>query len=455
MRGVEMPDTISEEIKRRVHEHGWIPRALLGEGGGAKVYLCVRRSLVDSFRETIKIAGQSVGHPDRDQNQLCKTIEEVDHHLLAKRDGVAALKIPKTADPSEFERIRREVAAMRSVEHAALVKVLDVDDKEPPEWFAMELQRGGNLSSIVARFRGRVIETLSAIRPIVEAMARVHEKGFVHRDIKPSNIFVSVEGNLVLGDLGIVFPRDLQGERLTEIGETLISRDWVPDWARFTDAEPQKKWDVFMLAKVIYFMVTGGRNVMASQLDSPQVCLSARLGEIEGVTEMQEFLEECITTSEEDGLFENAGDLLNRLDELLNQLRGTVQESLLFSFISTHSSTHVIIRPGYEDVPRYASLTRLQMYLPNRTKRLRARMRISGPPSPSRFLLFLQTGNRHLLPSGGYPFEVTPTDDGRGVWIPEIVVTLETPLSRGWHDLDINVISDATCVVTGFMLWGG
>ncbi|KAJ7639566.1 kinase-like domain-containing protein [Roridomyces roridus] len=45
--------------------------------------------------------------------------------------------------------------------------------------------------------------------PLVTAVDALHSIGFVHRDIKPSNIFLSEEGSVVLGDLGLA--RSYQG----------------------------------------------------------------------------------------------------------------------------------------------------------------------------------------------------------------------------------------------------
>lgn len=39
---------------------------------------------------------------------------------------------------------------------------------------------------------------------ILDAVRYVHSKGMMHRDLKPSNIFFSLEGNIKVGDFGLV-----------------------------------------------------------------------------------------------------------------------------------------------------------------------------------------------------------------------------------------------------------
>lgn len=288
-----------EQLNSRVQRCGWIPLALLGEGGGGKVYLCAKAELVKTIEELMQETRGSVSIAGKRSKLAGKVIKDLSNSLVTRRDALAALKIPKAnGDSAVYERLKREITAMSAINHPALIRLFTSDENNPPEWFAMECHSRGTLNDSVALYQGDIVNTLQSIRPIAEAIAQLHKKGFIHRDIKPNNIFLTDRGNLVLGDFGIVFPREGSMDRLTTVEQSLFSRDWIPDWARFSDATPQPKIDVFMLAKVIYFMATGGEKVLASQLDEDEFDISIRLHESNGAVQLQKFLLQCITTKE-------------------------------------------------------------------------------------------------------------------------------------------------------------
>lgn len=133
-----------------------------------------------------------------------------------------------------------------------------------------------------------------------------------------------------------------------------------------------------------------------------------------------------------------------------------MQENVIFSYVSPHSSTDIPIRKGLEiENPRYASLTHLQVMFPNKYKKLRARARLVGPQKNTVFALFLLIDGRHMLQSEGFRFEMTPNQN-RGVWSMETTISLSVPLNRGWHAMDIAITSALDgYFVSGFMLYGG
>jgi serine/threonine protein kinase len=96
-------------------------------------------------------------------------------------------------------------------------------------------------------------------RLIVEAVAELHNRGYVHRDIKSKNLFIASDGRPVLGDFGIVAFEDDAHTRVTEEFERVGSRDWMAPWAhtglRVDDVRPS--FDVFPLGKLPWVMISG------------------------------------------------------------------------------------------------------------------------------------------------------------------------------------------------------
>jgi len=78
----------------------------------------------------------------------------------------------------------------------------------------------GSLDQHLDRWRGRPIEALEALRPLVETVAELHGQGLVHRDIKPHNVFLSDRG-LVLGDFGLVFFSGADSSRVSATYENV------------------------------------------------------------------------------------------------------------------------------------------------------------------------------------------------------------------------------------------
>jgi hypothetical protein len=42
-------NAVPEPMNSRIQEKGWIPLSQIGEGGGAKVFLCVQTEVVQAF----------------------------------------------------------------------------------------------------------------------------------------------------------------------------------------------------------------------------------------------------------------------------------------------------------------------------------------------------------------------------------------------------------------------
>ena len=445
-------NTVPEPMNSRIQKRGWVPLDQIGEGGGARVFLCAQAELVQAFNNLLTDASGPIRDPKKDLDICTRLVRTLSNSLVSKRDALAALKIPKALDDNKTrERLKREITAMQEVVHPSLIRLMDFDREDFPEWFVMEYHHRGTLADSAKQYHGRIVQVLEAIRPIVEGVAVLNEKGYVHRDIKPNNIFLAENGKPVLGDLGIVFPKPEGDERLTELGTTLISRDWVPDWIRFSDSQPEPKVDVFMLAKVVYFMVTGGGKVLASQLDEERYDLRHRLKDQEGASELQELLMACITSKEKDCRFDSASDLLVQLDQLLSELTGRSQTHLVFSFLSVHSTTDIPVLTYQESNPRYPSLTGLQVHFPNKCQVLRARARLMGAGSGRKLTLSFKLAGR---PITGCEMTINLTA-GEGRWTDEMTIRLSVPFQRGWHDLDIIPVAESQGLqITGFMLYG-
>lgn len=232
--------------------------------------------------------------------------------LLPIEEGVA-----ENAETA-LERMKQELSALKAVKHPALVKVLDTNLDE--RWFVMEFLEGGTLSNHLEKYQGRVLKSLKALRPVVEAVGELHARDIVHRDIKPDNIFVAPDGRLVLADCGLAFRLPHQ-DRLTLTFENVGTRDYQPAWSygmRLADVQPT--FDVFSLAKVLWAMVSGRPKFPLWYFDQPENDLRRLLPEEAAVQFVHEILRKCVVELESNAALQDASQLLVEIDTAIAAL---------------------------------------------------------------------------------------------------------------------------------------
>ena len=111
-----------------------------------------------------------------------------------------------------------------------------------------------------ARYKDNVAESAAILRPIVSALLAAHEKGILHRDCKPANILFRADGTPVLCDFGICYVED--GELVTLSEEGVGSKNFIaPEMESGGSGEISGAVDVYSLAKVLYWIVSGGRLI--------------------------------------------------------------------------------------------------------------------------------------------------------------------------------------------------
>ena len=214
-------------------------------------------------------------------------------------------------------RIETEFAVLQRVDHPALIKVLDSDIAQ--RWFVTEFFQEGSLANKPGLFQGQVLKALQAFRPLVEAVAKLHEAGIVHRDVKPENVFRASSGELILGDCGLAFKLD-NVDRVTETIENVGSRDWMPGWAmgmRLADVKPS--FDVFSLGKLLWSMISGRPRLQLWYHRKPQFDLARMFESDESMAVAQMILDRTVVEDPENCL-SDAGDLLALIDWSIDAL---------------------------------------------------------------------------------------------------------------------------------------
>ena len=128
-----------------------------------------------------------------------------------------------------------------------------------PPVLVVEFLPGGTLADRLRDGPLAAPEAVAVATHLAEALAAVHEAGYVHGDVKPSNIGFTAAGSPKLMDFGLARrPRDaaVVGGTLRYLSPEMLS-------GRLTEEAD----DVWSLCVVLYEMVTGEHPFMGGRVE--------------------------------------------------------------------------------------------------------------------------------------------------------------------------------------------
>jgi serine/threonine protein kinase len=301
----------------------WQPLSLLGEGGQGAVYRALdtrRVNLINAARALSHglETARGIGGPDKKATDLIAA--GLHGFRLADEPGNhGALKILHEPDEKARQRLDAEARAYQAVKHPHLIRLLDYNRQEG--WLVTALQTGGTLDGHRGTYRADPLGALTALRPIIEAVGALHGAGIIHRDIKPANIFLRGNGDLVLGDAGIVYFADSTRTRPTDTLENVGSRDWMPGWAtgmRVENIHPT--FDLFSLGKVLWSLVSGQPLLRFWYHRLPEFNLETMFPDDPRMPRFNTLLDQVIVEFEQNMAFTTAAAFLSAIDDTASVL---------------------------------------------------------------------------------------------------------------------------------------
>jgi serine/threonine protein kinase len=275
----------SEQLGQRLGPYELL--ALLGEGGMAQVFLA-------------------------------------QHTIMGRMVAIKQLAPALAKYPDAHTLFLREARIAASIRHANIVDVYDFGcDLEGRPYYVMELAAGETLARRLVRGPLLTAQTFDTAIVLADAVAQIHDAGYVHRDIKSENVMMVRDGRRLvpkLIDFGIARrlhpdPDDPEATR-PESSVVGTLRSMAPE--QITLEEIDERTDVWALGVLIYEMIAarlpfdeGGtsRDDMLAIVTEPPRPLPEHAD-----PNLREIVEACLS-KDPSGRPASADDLVERLRE--------------------------------------------------------------------------------------------------------------------------------------------
>ena len=190
-----------------------------------------------------------------------------------------------TREPKFIDMFLREARLSASLDHANIVRTVDLVNAGEDYFMVMEYVRGGDLRTLMRRARRRHMKFSPSAgvfiaHEILEALAYAHGKAghdgrninLIHRDVSPSNILVSGAGEVKLTDFGIAKAsthRSVFHKVKGKVGYM------SPEQAR---GEPvDRRSDLFSLGVVLYEVLVGERLFVGDLLTAASMVYAQKV----------------------------------------------------------------------------------------------------------------------------------------------------------------------------------
>jgi TolB-like protein/Flp pilus assembly protein TadD len=179
---------------------------------------------------------------------------------LGREVALKLLSAPLLQQRQAALRLQREARSLASLHHPNVATLFGFEEIDGQGILVMELVRGEDLATILARGPLSPEHAREILRQIAEGLAAAHRQGLVHRDLKPANVKITPDGQAKLLDFGLAL--DVDDTQITQEGATLGTVAYMsPEQARGEAVDARS--DLFSLGVILYQMLSGERPLSA------------------------------------------------------------------------------------------------------------------------------------------------------------------------------------------------
>ena len=210
------------------------------------------------------------------------------------------------------ESFLKEARRMAKIDSLpGIVRVRDTFPENQTAYIVMDYVEGENLKQVLMKKGVMSLEQcITMLKPLMESLGKMHQKGLIHRDISPDNIMIQPDGSACLLDFGaakdISFQQNAASQQVAKKGfsppEQYREKGSIGSWT-----------DVYALCATIYYCVTG--KMVPDAMD--RLC--------EDTLTFEEPLDKAAADILRDGLKLGSTERIQTVEELLGRLKEIIK----------------------------------------------------------------------------------------------------------------------------------
>lgn len=266
----------------------------IGQGGFGITY--VGRDL----KLDLKVAVKEY-YPSGYANRNCQVSPEITIVDKAQKDFIETGK----------KKFLREARALAHFDdEPGVVKVKDYFEANQTAYIVMEYLDGIDLRAALKKSLFQADEIFALMRPVMEALEKIHKEDIIHRDISPDNIMRLKNGTVKLMDFGAARILDYTDEKSKSV---VLKEGYAPE-EQYRPKGIQGPWsDVYALCATIYKCITGETPDDALQrCYKDELKWPSQLGY--PITAVQESVLQKGMAVKQENRFQNVRELMDMLD---------------------------------------------------------------------------------------------------------------------------------------------